>query len=199
MAMPAHPSPPIVPEPRRYSVAEVLEFPSDGNRYEVVAGELLVSPAPRDRHQLIILRLVLALADYLRPLGLVELIRTAPADITWGAPPEDAEDLVQPDVFVIEPGQRVRDWVDVERLALAVEVASPSTAHGDRVVKRPNYQRHGVGTCWIVDDDAGLVEVWHPADDRPAIVTDVLTWRVNEGAPEMRLSVEELLAPARAG
>src|ERR1041384_7696736 len=80
MAMPAHPSPPIVPEPRRYSVAEVLEFPSDGNRYEVVAGELLVSPAPRDRHQLIILRLVLALADYLRPLGLVELIRTAPAD-----------------------------------------------------------------------------------------------------------------------
>src|ERR1043166_5695397 len=56
----------VVPEPRRYSVAEVLEFPSDGNRYEVVAGELLVSPAPRDRRQRIILRPVLALADYLR-------------------------------------------------------------------------------------------------------------------------------------
>ncbi|HEV8355173.1 MAG TPA: hypothetical protein VGQ17_00220 [Gemmatimonadales bacterium] len=73
---------PVVPEARRYSVAEVLDFPPDGNRYEVVAGELLVSPAPRDRHQLIILRLVIALVDHLRPLGLVELLRTSPADIT---------------------------------------------------------------------------------------------------------------------
>ena len=190
---------PVVPEPRRYSVAEVLEFPSDGNRYEVVAGELLVSPAPRDRHQLIILRLVVALVDYLRPLGLVELLRTSPADITWGVRPDEAEDLVQPDVFVMEPGQHVRDWIDVARLALAAEVLSPSTARGDRVVKRPAYQRHGVGTYWIVDDDAKLVEVWHPADERPAIVTDMLSWQLTEAGPGMRLAVEELFAEARMG
>jgi Uma2 family endonuclease len=106
---------------------------------------------------------------------------------------------VQPDVFVIEPGQQVRDWVDVERLALAAEVSSPSTARGDRVKKRPTYQRHGVRTYWIVDDDARLVEVWHPGDERPAIVTDVLTWRINQAAPEMRLAVEELFAEARTG
>jgi Uma2 family endonuclease len=195
MAMRQH----VVPEPRRYSVAEVLEFPSDGNRYEVVAGELLVSPAPRDRHQLIILRLVVALVDYLRPLGLVELLRTSPADITWGVRPDEAEDLVQPDVFVMEPGQHVRDWIDVARLALAAEVLSPSTARGDRVVKRPAYQRHGVGTYWIVDDDAKLVEVWHPADERPAIVTDMLSWQLTEAGPGMRLAVEELFAEARMG
>jgi Uma2 family endonuclease len=190
---------PVVPEPRRYSVAEVLEFPPDGNRYEVVAGELLVSPSPRGRHQLIVTRLMVALVGYLRPLGLVDCLRTSPADITWGVPPEEAEDLVQPDVFVIEPGQQVRNWVDVERLALAAEVSSPSTARGDRVVKRPTYQRHGVGTYWIVDDDARLVEVWHPGDDRPAIVTGVLTWRLGQAAPEMRLAVEELFAEARMG
>ena len=37
---------------RRYTVEEVLAFPSDGNRYELVHGELLVTPAPRNRHQL---------------------------------------------------------------------------------------------------------------------------------------------------
>jgi Uma2 family endonuclease len=190
---------PVVPEARRYSVAEVLEFPPDGNRYEVVAGELLVSPAPRDRHQLIVTRLMVALLDYLRPLRLADCLLTSPADITWGVPPDVAEDLVQPDVFVIEPGQEFRDWVDVERLALAAEVSSPSTARGDRVVKRPTYQRHGVGTYWIVDDDARLVEVWHPGDDRPAIVTGVLTWRLGQAAPEMRLAVEELFAEARMG
>ena len=36
---------------RRYTADEVLEFPSDGNRYELVDGELLVTPAPRFRHQ----------------------------------------------------------------------------------------------------------------------------------------------------
>ena len=190
---------PVVPEPRRYSVAEVLEFPPDGNRYEVVAGELLVSPSPRGRHQLIVTRLMIALSDYLRPLGLADCLLTSPADITWGVPPEEAEDLVQPDVFVIEPGQQVRDWVDVKRLALAAEVSSPSTARGDRVKKRPTYQRHGVGTYWIVDADARLVEVWHPGDDRPAIVTDVLTWRMNQAAPEMRLALEVLFAEARMG
>lgn len=59
---------PVVPESRRYSVAEVLEFPDDGNRYEVVQGELLVTPAPRTRHQVIVARLLHRLNDYLASL-----------------------------------------------------------------------------------------------------------------------------------
>ncbi|HLB53646.1 MAG TPA: hypothetical protein VJK71_00890 [Gemmatimonadales bacterium] len=47
---------PVIPETRRYSVAEVLEFPADGNRYEVVAGELLVTPVPAGGHQLLVTR-----------------------------------------------------------------------------------------------------------------------------------------------
>ncbi len=42
---------------RRYTVDEVLAFPSDGNRYELVHGELLVTPAPQMRHQLTLSRL----------------------------------------------------------------------------------------------------------------------------------------------
>lgn len=118
----------------------------------------------------------------------------APADITWGVPPGDAEDLVQPDVFVPDPDRPLGDWLDVTRLELAAEVVSPSSTRADRVVKRKAYLRHGVGTYWVVDDDAKLVEVWRPGDDRPEIVTELLIWRVRDAAPELRIPLSELLA-----
>lgn len=155
----------VIPEARRYTVAEVVAFPSDGNRYEVVQGE---------------------------PLGLARTVLTAPADLTWGLRPDEAEDLVQPDVFVVAPEAAGGEWLDVTRLLLAAEVVSPSSSRSDRVVKRKTYQRHGVPTYWVVDPDARLAEVWHPDDDRPAIVTEILTWGVGPDAPELQLPLGSL-------
>ena len=104
---------------------------------------------------------------------------------------------MQPDVFVVPPAEVEGEWVDIAHLLLAVEVVSPSSARGDRVVKRPMYQRHAVDTYWVVDPDAALVEVWHPGDERPAIVTDVLTWRWRADAPELRVLLPDLFAPPR--
>jgi len=184
---------PVIPEARRYTVAEVLTFPPDGNRYEVVQGELLVTPAPRHRHQVIVSRLVEVLQGYLKSLALTDCVLTSPADITWGVPPAEADDLVQPDVFVTDPSEPATEWLDISRLELAAEVVSQSSVRADRVVKRKTYQRHTVGTYWVVDDEAKLVEVWRPGDDRPEIVTDVLTWRVRDPAPELRILLADLL------
>jgi Uma2 family endonuclease len=185
---------PVIPEARRYTVQEVLEFPDDGNRYEVVQGELLVSPSPRNRHQVLLARLAKPLQDYLLGLGFRDSLLWAPADITWGKHPRVAEDLVQPDLFVVDPGLSVKEWLDVARLELVVEILSPSSHRADRVVKRKTYQRHGVATYWVVDDDAKLVEVWHPMDERPEIVTDTLTWRIREDSPKLRIELSELLS-----
>jgi len=46
-----------------------------------------------------------------------------------------------------------------------------------------------------VDDAAQLVEVWHPAEERPAIVTEVLSWRLRETEVELRIPLAELFAP----
>jgi Uma2 family endonuclease len=184
---------------RRYTVEEVLAFPDDGNRYEIVQGELLVSPSPRLVHQLVVARLLDRLRAYLQPMGLAECVFPAPADITWGVRPRDAEDLVQPDVFVVPPEQVAGEWLGVRHLVLAAEVVSPSTTRADRVVKRKAYQRHGVATYWVVDPDAGLVEVWRPEDERPAIVTDRLTWRWSDAAPVLEIVVSELLGPPVVG
>jgi Uma2 family endonuclease len=74
----------------------------------------------------------------------------------------------------------------------AVEVVSPSSARADRLTKRMLYQRQGVATYWVVDPDARLVDVWHPEDHRPEIVTDVLTWRVTPDAEELVMDLDDL-------
>jgi Uma2 family endonuclease len=182
---------------RHYTVAEVLEFPDDGNRYEVVQGELLVTPSPRLGHQLVIARLLQQLGNYLEPLGLSDLVLTAPADITWGVHPREADELVQPDIFVVHPDDAARNWLDVKRLVLVIEVVSPSSTRGDRVVKRRAYQRHEVPAYLVVDPDAALAEIWSPQEDRPAIVTDAITWKWSDRSPELRITLADLFAPPR--
>ncbi|MBK9978541.1 MAG: Uma2 family endonuclease [Gemmatimonadetes bacterium] len=82
---------------RYYTREEVLAFPDDGNRYELVHGELLVSPAPRTRHQRVVGRLHFALMRYVEAHSAGEVLMS-PADISWGGLPDV---LVQPDLFVV--------------------------------------------------------------------------------------------------
>jgi Uma2 family endonuclease len=174
---------------RRYTVRDLAAFPEDGNRYEIVHGELLVTPSPATRHQRLVARLMLALGKYLEELGLEGTLYPGPADISW-----DDETLVQPDILVTVPEQSYGNWDVVKHLRLAVEVLSPSSRRGDRVVKRRLYQERGVETYWIVDPDARVVEVWRPGDEVAELVTDRLRWRVTAGAPELVVQVPELFA-----
>ncbi len=175
------------PAARRYTVEEVLAFPSDGNRYELVHGELLVTPAPRLRHQDVVGELYYRLRTYLADQDDVRVF-FSPADITW------ADDvLVQPDVFVVPSSEATaQDWSSIRTLLLAVEVVSPSSARYDRIIKRRLYQEHGVETYWIMDSDAAVVEVWRPDDERPEIVTDVLRWRVVPASEELEIELAEI-------
>lgn len=174
---------------RRHTVDEVLAFPSDGNRYELVDGELLVTPAPGPVHQHVVSRLQTYVSAYLdKHAAELEAI-VSPADITWGQ-----DRLVQPDLFVIPTTEISRDWGTYVTLVLAVEVLSPSSGHADRVVKRRLYQERNVRTYWVVDPDARLVEVWRPDEERPEIVTEVLTWRAAPEAPDLTIRLEQLFA-----
>ncbi len=176
--------------PLYYTADMVRALPDDGSRYEVVAGELLVTRSPRMWHQYLIVRLSLALGNYLqsRPVG---VLVHSPADISW-AP----DVLVQPDLFVVPFEQaRTLDWTAVQTLLLVVEVLSPSTARADRFVKRRRYQEAGVPLYWIVDGDAQQVEVWTPSDHFPRIERLTLEWTpAGEGGP-FRLGLQELFKP----
>ena len=164
---------------RQWTVAERDELPDDGNRYEVIDGELFVTPAPAWRHQEASLYLYRLLADY---LGLERIGHAfaAPADVVFS--PRRG---VQPDVFVVPlvGGRRPEHFDEVKRLVLAVEVLSPSTARADRVAKRAMFRDEGVPEYWIVDLDARTFERSTPAESRPEILAELLEW-FPDGAAE---------------
>jgi Uma2 family endonuclease len=175
-----------------YWTAEMVrQLPDDGNRYEVVHGELLVTPAPRLNHQLLATRASVALGNYLaeEPVGIV---LASPADISWGR----RDVLVQPDVFVIPPNEaRTGDWTRLRSLLLVIEVLSPSTARADRFTKRRRYQEAGVPLYWIVDAEEQRVEVWTPGADLPTIETERLTWRPVGAGQAFALDLADLFRP----
>ena len=168
---------PLAPE---YFTADMVRaLPDDGQRYELVWGELLVNPSPASRHQRIVGRLFYLLTVYCDALGSLETM-FSPADISWGT-----DTLVQPDVFVVPKTQaRASDWAAKQTLALVAEVLSPSTARHDRFQKRRLYQAQGVGTLWLADPDRRTIEVWTPERAFPVIETERVSWQpAGAGAP----------------
>ncbi len=157
---------------RYYTREEVLAFPDDGKRYELVHGELLVSPSPRSRHQWAVVQLATALMEYVRR-NRIGATLVSPADLSFGR--DDL--LVQPDVFVIagEGAERL-EWDELRALSLIVEVLSPSTSRYDRFTKRRVYQQLGVPVYWIIDLDQRRAEVWTPEATAPAYEPVQLTW-----------------------
>lgn len=181
---------PDVLQPVYWTADMVRALPDDGQRYEVVHGELLVTPAPRLWHQEVLLRLVVALRAYLarEPVG---HLLVAPADISW-----DEGTLVQPDIFVADLEEaRTLDWSRLRRLQLVVEVLSPGTARYDRFTKRRRYQEAGVPLYWIVDADQHRVEVWTPGARRALFERDRLVWNPAGVSAPFILELAELFRP----
>jgi Uma2 family endonuclease len=175
-------------ERRTWTAAEVrrLNAESASTRYELIDGELLVTPAPKPRHQLAAAWLFDRISPYVREENVGRAL-WSPSDLEL-AP----DQLTQPDVFVITLQGVPKVWKEIERLALAVEVLSPSTARYDRTVKRRFYQSAGVLEYWIVDLDSQLVERWRPADARPEIVTGQLDWLPQGAATPLTLTLDDL-------
>jgi Uma2 family endonuclease len=187
MSMPAAPD-------RFYTREEVLAFPEDGNRYELVHGELLVSPAPRLSHQDVVLELALRLAPYVREHGVGKLC-LSPSDISWGG---SSDVLVQPDLFVVAPhAGTVVDWIDMRHFHLFIEVLSPSTARYDRFTKRCLYQEMQVPLYWVIDLEQRRAEVWTQEATFPIIEARELRWQPPGAAEPFILALDALLPEQR--
>jgi len=171
----------MVASAKRWTVEEVLLLPDDGNRYEVVDGELLVTPSPDVRHELASVELFRRLDAYVRPEHIGTLF-VSRGDVFF----RGGERYVQPDLFLVPltTEQLPSAWRDVGTPTLVVEILSPSTARADRMIKRRAYQDEGVSEYWIVDLDARLIERWLPGDERGELSSTVLEWNpAGAGAP----------------
>ena len=176
---------------RYYTRDEVLALPDDGNRYELVYGELLVSPSPALRHQLALSRLFAALFSYVEKQGLGRVL-VSPADLSWGR----SDVIVQPDVFVIASSHALlNSWEELRHFHLFVEVVSPSSLRNDRFTKRRLYQAMGVPLYWVIDPVHRNAEVWTPEATTAAVEHPRLTWHAAGASEPLVVDLDKLFAP----
>lgn len=180
------------PALQHWTYAEYASLPDDGKRYEVIAGELVVSSSPRPQHQRASMRLGAALEVFTQEHGIGD-VYAAPIDVLLSQ-----DDYLVPDlVFVrteradIVTGRGIEGAPD-----LVVEIVSPSSALRDRGLKRERYARFGVPLYWVVDVELGGVEVHRLAEnpDGPAeIIGDTLVWQPIPSGQSLTLSVPHIV------
>lgn len=170
--------------------AELLDECWPTPYYELVDGELLVSPSPGDPHQDVVLQLAFLLHPYVAAQQLGTL-RLSPSDVQL-----DGRSLVQPDLYVVPPGGRRRPPErPFDRLLLAVEVLSPSSGRNDRLRKRDHYARAGIGEYWLADPDARTIERNGP-DARVTVQATTFDWTPPGAAAPLTVDVAALCARA---
>ncbi len=168
-----------------YTVDDLDHFPDDGNRYELLDGVLLVTPAPNQEHQVIAARFI-----HLLSAGLGIGVRV----VGPGAVPRAPKTQLEPDVLVY-PARFPAScpWSQITEHWLAIEIFSPGSRIYDREFKRDAYLRLGVREVWLVDRESRSVEISHT----PGVsehVRDVITWRPPTLDIEVRIDLETVFA-----
>jgi len=139
----------------KYTYADYLET-SDDERYELLHGELVMAPAPREIHQYALINLIIAIGAFVKKHKLGK-VYSAPFDVVLSD-----TNVVQPDLLFVSTARQ--HSITPENIQgapdLVVEILSPSTAERDRSVKSDLYAEHGVHEYWIVDPYARTITVF---------------------------------------
>jgi Uma2 family endonuclease len=154
---------------KQWTLEEIHSLPDDGNKYELVRGELFVTPPPSEDHETILARLSRILDPYVAANGLGMVYHPRSVMRFEGSE-------VEPDLMVRQPRiDKGRDWDDAPTPILIVEVLSGSTRRRDHVQKRELYLDAGVPEYWIVDPEDVSIRVVR-AGLTDEVITDQLTW-----------------------
>ena len=168
-------------------------MPEDGRRYQLIEGDLDVTPAPSATHQRVSRNLEFFLTDHIRRHRL-GVILYAPIDVLL-AP----DTVVQPDVVFVS---RERRSLVTERGIegppdLVVEVLSPKTRRLDRTTKMRVFARFGVRECWLVDPEAQTFEIFTLSGSAYVLVQAASGSETasSDLFPGLTLSLEAIFAP----
>lgn len=177
------------PRTFRWTRSWLARLPDDGNRYEVLNGELLVTPQAGPDHQGVAFVLGARLLTYCETHGLGSVV--GPGTVIW------AGNELQPDVQVIPARiSRGAKWTDLPLPLLVVEVLSPGSERHDRGKKRDAYLSLGIPEYWIVDLGETRVLVSRSGDEgarEPRVVTDTLAWQPRPDVEPLTIDVKALL------
>lgn len=143
------------------TAAEFAKLPQGPPYYQLINGDLYMSPSPRRKHQRLIIKLASKIHLFLEdhPLGEVYI---APSDVAI-----NNDNVFNPDIYFVSNARR--DQLTEQGCNgapdLVVEVLSKSTAKLDLGPKREVYAEAGVIEMWIVSPKAQTIDVWRPQED----------------------------------
>jgi Uma2 family endonuclease len=142
----------------RLNYEDYCLLPNNGKRYEIIDGELFVTPSRLWRHQNVLTNLLYYLVDFVKKHDLGK-VYPAPFDVVFSQ-----YDVVEPDILYVS---KARASVTTEKNIqgapdLVVEILSESTAKIDRTTKLKLYARYGVAEYWVVDPATCSAEIYRP-------------------------------------
>src|SRR5208337_2993308 len=145
-----------MPVDTRLTYEDFCCLPNDGKRYEIIDGELFVTPSPRSLHQIVIANLHLELGRFVKDREMGRVL-VAPLDVVLSR-----FDIVEPDLlFVSKSRSSTVTETNVQGAPdLVVEVLSRTTAEIDRTTKLKLYARYGVQEYWIIDPYGPSAEIY---------------------------------------
>ena len=176
--------------PALFNYEDLQQAPDDGQRYEILSGELIVSPSPLFNHQLVVNRLNVLLATYIWQRRLGEVIM-APMDVVLSP-----YTVVQPDVLFIatEHQDRIRRRGVHGAPDLVVEVIAQGSLARDVVRKAALYADAGIPEYWTVDYRQRSVVMRTLVTGRYAVVTGTATTARSMLLPDFTVNTDQLFA-----
>ena len=145
----------IVVEKKRCTYEDYLKTPED-KRYELINGELLMTPSPIPNHQRVSGKLEFVVRKFVTENNLGEVF-DAPCDVYL-----DDENVVQPDILFIS--QERLNIIGKKNIGgapdIVIEIISENSVYRDMVQKKRLYARFGVKEYWIVIPEEKEVEVY---------------------------------------
>ncbi len=139
---------------RLYTYDDFLTFPNDGTRYEIIKGEVCMSPSPSLFHQDIIGNLYKHISNYVQKNKLGK-IYFAPTDVIFSM-----TSIAEPDIlFVSSERQHILTKKNIIAAPdFVIEVLSQANQNYDEVKKKNLYEQFGVKEYWIVDPEKQTVQ-----------------------------------------
>ena len=151
---------PTVKEKKKYTYEDYLKT-LDDERYELIEGELVMTPSPIPKHQRISRELEFGIIKFVKANDLGEVFY-APCDVYL-----DNENVVQPDIlFISKERLNIIGEKNIQGAPdLVIEIISESTAYRDLVQKKKLYAKFGVKEYWIVLPEEKSIEIYSLKDN----------------------------------
>lgn len=146
-----------LPKERIYTIDDIYTLP-DGERAELIDGQIYYMAPPGRKHQRIVLNLSRKIADYIEGNHGSCEVDIAPFAVFLN---EDDKNYVEPDISVICDADKLTDKGCNGAPDWIIEVVSPGSRRMDYFFKLFKYRTAGVREYWIVDPEKERVTVYN--------------------------------------